>query len=109
MPDYKELLSEVLKAQKEFVGEKQALSAARRSSLELSRDGEIEDYYGSGEVAMKVLLQVFYNQTGQAGLNYTRRHLHSIGMEIPDDVETPSRGTGLLEKIIKKIRSLMEN
>lgn len=106
MPDYLKLLSEILEAQKEFIGEKQALSVARKSSLQLGQDGEIEDYYGSGEVATKVLLQVFYQQTGQAGLNYTKRYLHSRGMEIPEEVETPTRSKGLIDQLLEKAKSL---
>lgn len=109
MPDYEEILSEVLEAQKEFVGEKQALLVARKSSLEINRGGEIEDFYGSGAVATKVLLQVFYRQTGQAGLNYTRRYLHSRGLEIPDEVEMPSRGKGIVEKTMEKIASALRS
>ncbi len=109
MSDYEQILSEILEAQKEFVGEKQALSAARRSSLELNRDGEIKDFYGSGAVATKVLLQVFYRQTGQAGLNYTKRYLHSRGLEIPEEVEMPSRGKGFIGKMKQKITSALQS
>jgi hypothetical protein len=106
MEDYEKLLSAILESQKEFVGEEQALSAARKSSLQLTSDGEIEDFYGQGPVAAKVLIQVFYRQTGQAGLNYAKRYLHSRGMEIPEEVETPSREKDLLEKMLEKARSL---
>lgn len=106
MEDYEKLLSTILDAQKEFVGKKQALSAARRSSLRLTQDGNIEGFYGSGPIATKVLLQVFYRQTGQAGLNYTKRYLRKRGMDIPEEVETPSSNNDILDKIMKKARSL---
>lgn len=109
MPEYKQILSEVLEAQKEFVGEKQALLVARKSSLEINRDGEIEDFYGSGEVATKVLLQVFYRHTGQAGLNFTRRYLHKRGLEIPEEVEMPSRREGVLERMKEVISSSLKS
>ena len=106
MEDYKELLSAILESQKEFVGDKQALAAARRSSLELSQDGHIEDFYGEGPVAAKVLLQVFFRQTGRAGLNYTRRYLHSRDMEIPQEVDLPERNKDMLDRLLRFLNSL---
>lgn len=109
MPDYDKIVEEILEAQKQFVGEKQAISVARRSSLELDQEGQIKDYYGSGEVATKVLLQVFYRQTGQAGINFTKRYLNSRGLEIPENVEIPSRDPGVIQQIREKFRSLLKN
>lgn len=106
MEDYKELLSAILESQKEFIGDKQALAAARRSSLELSKDGHIQDFYGEGPVAAKVLLQVFFRQTGQAGLNYTRRYLHSRDMEIPKEVDPPERNKDMLDRFLGFLSSL---
>ncbi len=107
MSDSKALLEAILESQKDFVGEKQALSAARESPLQIDRDGDVKDFYGTEKIAVEILLQRFYERTGGPGLRYTRRYLAQKDLELPEDVELPERGPGLLEKIRKSLGSLM--
>ncbi len=106
MSDSLNLLEAIVKSQKEFVGEEQALSAARESTLQIGAEGEIQDFYGEETVAVEILLQRFYERTGEPGLRYTRRYLHKQDMKLPEDVEKPESGPGIIQKMVKSIKNI---
>lgn len=106
MSDSLDLLEAIVESQKEFVGEQQALSAARESTVQVGADGDIQDFYGEETVAVEILLQRFYERTGEPGLRYTRRYLRKQDMKMPEDVEMPERGPGIIQKVIKSIKNI---
>ncbi len=48
-------IRDIVEEQKDFLGEQVALKQARRAPLDINEDGEVEDFYGSGENALETL------------------------------------------------------
>lgn len=107
MSGSQEILEAILESQKDFIGKRQALSAARESPLEIDREGNIQDYYGEEEIAIEILLQRFYERTGDPGLRYSQKYLHKEDLKLPNAVELPKRKPGLVEKISNFFNSFL--
>lgn len=52
---YLSLIKKIVEQQKKFLGEKVALKQARRAPLHIDKDGNIIDFYGSGQKALETL------------------------------------------------------
>lgn len=52
---YLGMIQDLVDEQKDFLGEQVALKQARRAPLDINNEGEVEDFYGSGEDALKTL------------------------------------------------------
>lgn len=67
-------IRDIVEEQKEFLGEDVALKQARRAPLDINQDGEVVDFYGSGEDALETLRnftehQEFYLEAIQIIIN----------------------------------------
>jgi hypothetical protein len=59
---YLSLIRKIVDEQKELLGRKAALKQARRAPLHINKDGDIVDFYGSGEKALETLRQFTEHQ-----------------------------------------------
>lgn len=56
---YVKILNAIIKKMKELLGEKIALTCARRAPLVINLKGKVIDYYGEGEVVVDILLKQY--------------------------------------------------
>lgn len=107
MADTQSLIEAIIQSQKDFVGEQEAISAARKAPIDIGPDGEVMGYYGKDEVVVQLLMKNYYNLTGQVGLNYIHSYLERQDMEIPEGVEEPASGDGLIKALKEKVEGLL--
>lgn len=104
-----EVMEAILNSQKEFVGDEQAIAAARKSPLRIDTEGNLTGYYGKKEIATELILKSFYSQTGMPGIRYTKKYLEKNDLQLPEGVETPHRERDFLDKIVNYVRKDLLN
>lgn len=55
-------IQDIVNEQKDFLGERVALKQARRAPLDINNNGEVENFYGSGEDALETLREFTEHQ-----------------------------------------------
>lgn len=81
---YLGMIQDLVDEQKEFLGEQVALKQARRAPLQISNDGEVEDFYGSGEDALETLRD--YTEHQEFYLNAIQAIVNQFSDMLGDDV-----------------------
>lgn len=111
---YLNLLDTILQHHIELVGEKVALTAARRSPLEIDTEGSVKGFYGEGAEALDILTEQFIEM---AGPEVTLSRIRSIVREeldesdyeaIPERIipqeDSDDTSTGVVERIRGLVR-----
>jgi hypothetical protein len=62
---YLHLLDTILQHHIDLVGEKVALTAARKAPLEIDTEGTVTGFYGDGREALDILTDLFIEMAGQ--------------------------------------------
>lgn len=81
---YLGMIQDLVDEQKEFLGEQVALKQARRAPLDISNDGEVKDFYGSGEDALETLRD--YTEHQEFYLNAIQAIIDQFSNMLGEDV-----------------------
>ncbi|MFB6159285.1 MAG: hypothetical protein ABEJ95_06550 [Candidatus Nanohalobium sp.] len=116
---YLSTIQDIVDEQKDFLGEQVALKQARRAPLNINEEGEVEDFYGSGEDALETLReftehQEFYLNAIQSiidqfsemlGEDVAYRYARKAPLEIMPRGEVQAyygKGRGALETLVEQ-------
>lgn len=112
---YLRMAREIVDTFRSFAGDTIALHAARRAPLAIDHEGEITDYYGRGEEAVRILVQQYEDMVGEEMAHLkARQAIRRIeGMEdcrMPDyliDDEEDKSGDSLLEGLLSRFQAVL--